>query len=128
MRWVRRSFATHASLFNTLSSNKLSKNSENPGTETQPNENPYKSVWPCHVMSREEVLLNHYLLYNKQLSFSINFWIYKLIIKKAQTLTKENAFIKKVILPQWRHHYVILILVDLVVCNQKLQQPTWFEH
>ena len=28
---VPRSFVTHASLFNTLSSNKLSKNSENPG-------------------------------------------------------------------------------------------------
>ena len=29
-RWVPRSFATHASLCNNLSSNKLSKNSKNP--------------------------------------------------------------------------------------------------
>ena len=91
MRWVPRSAATHASLCNTLSSNKQCN---------KQNENPYKSVLPCHVISREEVFLNHYLLYNKQLSFSINFCIYKIIIKKAQTLTKENAFIKKVNLPQ----------------------------
>ena len=32
MRWVPRSFVTHASLCNTLPSNKMSKNSENPGS------------------------------------------------------------------------------------------------
>ena len=33
LRWVPRSFATHASLCNTLPSNKLSKNSENPSSQ-----------------------------------------------------------------------------------------------
>ena len=32
LRWIPRSFTTHVSLCNTLSSNKLSKNSENPGS------------------------------------------------------------------------------------------------
>ena len=32
LSWVPRSFATHISFCNTLSSNKLSKDSENPGS------------------------------------------------------------------------------------------------